>query len=69
LKAETATTVSVDVGYAFEAWETSATFFASDMNDTTRLEPAIGSDGNAEGVRLVNVDGVTQIRGGELLLR
>jgi outer membrane receptor for ferrienterochelin and colicins len=69
LRAETATTASVDVGFAFGVWETSATLFASNINNTTRLEPVVGSDGSADVVRLINVDGRTRIRGSELLLR
>lgn len=68
LRAETATTASVDVGYAFDVWETSATFFASNISNTTRLEPVVASDG-ADTVRLINVEERTRIRGSELLLR
>jgi iron complex outermembrane receptor protein len=64
LRAETAETASLDVGYARGPVEATASLFASNMNDTTRLEPA-----GAERVRLVNVDGQTRIRGSELLLR
>jgi iron complex outermembrane receptor protein len=64
LEAETATTGSVDVGYTRGPIEARATFFASDINDATRLE-----DVAADPVRLVNVDGTTRIRGSELLLR
>jgi outer membrane receptor for ferrienterochelin and colicins len=67
LRAETATTASLDVGYAAGQWETSVTLFASDLRNTTRLEP-IAPGGPAVG-RLVNVDGETRIRGSEFLLR
>jgi outer membrane receptor for ferrienterochelin and colicins len=69
LNAETAETASFDVGYTFGAWETSATFFASDLSDTTRLQRFVAADGSSERVRLINVDGPTRIRGSELLLR
>lgn len=68
LKAETATTGSLDVGYASGPFEANVTLFASDMNDTTRIEP-VGSAALANRVRLVNVPGQTRIRGSELLLR
>lgn len=66
LSAESATTASVDVGYASGVWETSATLFASNMRDSTRLEPVPGVP---DRVRLTNVRGSTHIRGTELLLR
>jgi iron complex outermembrane receptor protein len=66
IRAETATTASFDLGYTSGVWETSATVFASDMRDTTRLEPEPGSP---DRVRLVSVRGTTRIRGAELLLR
>jgi outer membrane receptor for ferrienterochelin and colicins len=66
LKAETATTTSFDLGYASGAWETSATLFASNMRNTTRLQPVAGVP---DTVRLINVNGSTRIRGTELLLR
>lgn len=68
LKPETATTRSLDVGYARGPIEANVTLFASDMNDTTRIEP-IGPAERANSVRLVNVAGQTRIRGSELLLR
>ncbi len=68
LSAETAETASLDVGYAFGAWEASATLFASDLEDTTRLDTFTATNGS-ERSRLVNVDGTTRIRGSELLLR
>jgi iron complex outermembrane receptor protein len=64
LKAETATTGSVDVGYTRGPIEARATLFASNIENATRLE-----DIAADRVRLVNVDGTTRIRGSELLLR
>jgi len=67
LDAETATTGSLDVGYAAGALETHLTLFASDIEDAVRLEPVSSPDG--ERVRLVNTDGTTRTRGSELLLR
>lgn len=68
LKAETAATGSLDVGYASGPFEANITLFASNMNDTTRIEP-VGPAALANRVRLVNVPGQTRIRGSELLLR
>jgi outer membrane receptor for ferrienterochelin and colicins len=68
LRAESARTASLDVGYAFEALETSVTVFASDMKNTTRLEPLV-APGGEDRVRLVNIEGRTRIRGSEVLLR
>jgi iron complex outermembrane receptor protein len=64
LEAETARTASLDVGYARGPIEASATLFASDIDNATRLEAV-----SADRVRLANVDGQTRIRGSELLLR
>jgi iron complex outermembrane receptor protein len=64
LKAESATTGSVDVGYTRGSIEARAALFASNINNATRLE-----DVAADRVRLINVDGITRIRGSELLLR
>lgn len=68
LEAETATTGSLDVGYASGPIEANVTLFASNMNDTTRIEP-VGLAVLANRVRLINVPGQTRIRGSELLLR
>lgn len=64
LEAETATTASLDVGYARGPVEANVTLFGSDMENSTRLEPTA-----PDRVRLVNVAGTTRIRGSELLLR
>jgi iron complex outermembrane receptor protein len=64
LEAETATTASLDLGYAKGPVEATLTLFGSDMDNATRLEPV-----SAERVRLTNVAGTTRIRGSELLLR
>jgi iron complex outermembrane receptor protein len=64
LKAETATTASLDIGYARGPIEANVTLFGSNMRNTTRLE-AIAPDR----VQLINIDRPTRIRGSELLLR
>jgi outer membrane receptor for ferrienterochelin and colicins len=69
LTAETATAAAMEVGYAAHAWESSVTLFASDLRNTTRLEPVAASASDASTVRMVNVDDSTHIRGSELLLR
>ncbi|RYY28290.1 MAG: TonB-dependent receptor [Sphingomonadales bacterium] len=64
LKAETATTASIDIGYARGPVEANVTFFGSNIDDGTELV-AIAPDR----VRLVNLPGQSRIRGTELLLR
>lgn len=64
LKAETATTASIDFGYARGPVEANVTFFGSNMTNGTELVPVA-----PDRVRLVNVPGQARIRGGELLLR
>lgn len=64
LKAEKATTGSVDLGYTRGAIEARATLFASNIDNATRLV-----DVASDRVSLVNVDETTRIRGSELLLR
>jgi iron complex outermembrane receptor protein len=64
LKAETARTASIDIGYARGPIEARATLFASNIAKATRLETVA-----ADRVRLVNVEGESRIRGSELLLR
>lgn len=64
LKAESATTASLDLGWRGGPIEANVTLFASDMKHTTRLE-AVAPDR----VRLVNAPAPTRIRGSELLLR
>lgn len=64
LKAETARTGSVDVGYARGPFEGAVTLFAADIDDALRL-----IDTGPASVRLINQDGRTRIRGSELLLR
>lgn len=64
LRAETATTGSLDVGYTRGSIEARATLFASNIGHAARLR-----DVAPNRVRLVNLDGSTRIRGSELLLR
>lgn len=67
LRAETATTGSIDVGYANGPWEANVSLFASNIEHAVRL--ADSSDAPGERVQLINVDGLTRTRGSELLLR
>ncbi|WP_343518241.1 TonB-dependent receptor [Sphingomonas sp.] len=64
LEPETATTASLDIGYARSGAEANVTLFGSNMDDATRLDTVA-----PDRVRLVNVAGQTRIRGSELLLR
>ncbi len=64
LEAETATTASLDVGWARGPLEWSATLFGADLDDVTQLVTTA-----PDRVRLNNVDGTTRVRGSELLLR
>jgi len=64
LKAETAETASLDIGYASGPIEASLTLFGSDISHAVRLE-----DDGVDRVRLVNVAGTTRTHGAELLLR
>ncbi len=64
LRAETARTAALDVGYARGPIEANVTLFASNVTNSVRLDPI-----RAERVQLVNVPGETRIRGSELLLR
>lgn len=65
LKAETANTASLDLGYTRGRIETSLTLFAANIRNSTRIVPGTKPDR----VQLVNVAGLTKIRGSELLLR
>jgi outer membrane receptor for ferrienterochelin and colicins len=69
LQAETATTGSLDVGYARGALETSVTLFASDIEHAVRLTPSAPAADGTPRVRLINADGTIRTRGSELLLR
>ena len=64
LVAETAETVSLDIGYTVGAIETGLTLFGSDIDDAVRLQTVA-----ADRVRLVNQEGVTRTRGIEALVR
>lgn len=64
LDAETAETVSLDLGYAAGALELGLTLFGSDIDDAVRLQTLA-----PESVRLVNQQGVTRTRGVEALVR
>lgn len=64
LRAETAETASLDIGYRRGPIEANVTVFGSNMTDTARIVPVA-----ADRVRLVNIDGPTAIRGAEALLR
>jgi len=64
LNAETATTASLDIGYTRGPIEATLNLFGSEIEHATRLETVA-----ADRVRLVNVAGVTSIRGSEVLLR
>jgi len=67
LRAETATTGSIDLGYAQGPWETNFSLFASNIGHAVRLNDSEIAPGKR--VQLVNVQGVTRTRGSELLLR
>ncbi|MDQ3287601.1 MAG: TonB-dependent receptor [Pseudomonadota bacterium] len=69
LEAETATTGSLDMGYAKGALETHLILFASDIDNAVRLNPAPPASDGAPRVQLVNAEGPTRTRGTELLLR
>tara|TARA_X000000950_G_scaffold196958_1_gene237099 strand:- start:59122 stop:60810 length:1689 start_codon:yes stop_codon:yes gene_type:complete len=70
LEEETARTASLDVGYRRGPFEGNVTVFASDVENATILEEVSSTtNGPADRVRLVNLDGTTRIRGSELVLR
>lgn len=64
LRAEIAQTASLDIGYATGAWETSLTYFGSNIDNAVGLETV-----SEDQARIVNIDGVTRTRGLEALLR
>lgn len=64
LRAETAQTASLDIGYVSGSWETNVTLFGSNIDNAVGLEPV-----SQEQVRIVNRDGVARTRGLEALLR
>ena len=69
LDAETATTASLDLGYASGALETSFTLFASDIDEAVRLEDAAAAPDGTPRVRLVNAEGSSKVRGADALMR
>ena len=69
LSAETATTGSLDLGYATGAWETSLTLFASTIDDSIRLVADVPDPDGSPRVQLINVDGPTKTQGSELVVR
>lgn len=69
LRAETATTASFDVGRVVGPLEINLALFASDIDHAVRLASAPPAADGSERVQLINVDGATRTRGGELLLR
>lgn len=64
LRAETAQTASLDIGYTFEALEAGLTFFASEIDHAVRLQTVA-----PDRVQLINLDGVSRTRGVEALTR
>nr|WP_238549497.1 TonB-dependent receptor [Congregibacter litoralis] len=64
LVAETAETVSLDVGYTSGEFETSLTLFGSAIEDAVRLE-----DAGTDRVRLTNQEGTTRTKGLEAMGR
>lgn len=64
LRVETATTASLEAGYARGPWETSLTLFGSDIDDAVQVQATA-----PDRVRLINVDGSTRTRGLEWLGR
>ncbi|AKQ40785.1 outer membrane cobalamin receptor protein [Aurantiacibacter atlanticus] len=64
LEAETARTASFDVGYSGGAWEANVTLFGANIENATRLTEIA-----PDRVALVNIEGMTRVRGSELLLR
>lgn len=64
LRAETADSASLDLGYARGALKASVTLFGSNIAHAVQLR-----DVSATQVALINADGTTRTRGGELLLQ
>ena len=62
LKAETAQTLSLDIGYSRGPWESGLTFFGSDIDNALQLLPV-----GLESVQLINQPGETQTRGIEAM--
>lgn len=68
LKAETATTASLEGGYSAGPIEANLTLFGSNISNAVQLVVADATPG-AERVRLVNASGDTRATGAEVLLR
>jgi iron complex outermembrane receptor protein len=66
IKAETASTASLEGGYSQGALETNLTLFASRIKNAVRLEDLPAP---AQGVQLINVSGSTNTLGAEFLAR
>lgn len=64
LRAETAQTASLDLGYAVGTIEAGLTFFGSEIDHAVRLETVA-----PDAVRMINVAGSSRTRGAEALLR
>jgi len=64
LEAETAQTVSFDLGYAAGPFEATLTLFGADIEDAVQVRGVA-----ANRIRLANSGGTTRTRGSELLLR
>ena len=64
LEAETARSASLDVGYADGSWEANVTLFGANIENAARLREFA-----PDRVEMVNIDGTTQVRGTEFLLR
>lgn len=64
LKAEVASTASLDVVWTQGPWQAGLTLFGSDIEDAVQLQTVA-----PDRVRLANVPGVTHTRGAEALLR
>jgi outer membrane receptor for ferrienterochelin and colicins len=68
LKAETATTASLDAGYISGAFRANVTLFTSDINNAVQIDKI--STGPGSGIiNLFNAPSPTQTRGGEFMLR
>lgn len=64
LKAETAETASLDIGYVFGPVRADLTLFGSNIRNAVRLE-----DDGFDHIKLINIAGTTRTRGVELQLR
>ncbi|XPF94211.1 TonB-dependent receptor plug domain-containing protein [Colwellia sp. RE-S-Sl-9] len=70
LQEEQAETASLDFTYTFENIETSLTLFGSNVDNVAKLEAFSSNNDNVlDGIRLLNTEGESKIRGSEVLLR